>query len=146
MNKSEFAAAGMHNQTTNCAQSVMNAFVDELGIDRVTALKLTLGFGGGMGHTGGTCGAVTAAVMVLGLRQSLDLANPKANRDEVYNLVQEFSRRFIQRHGSINCSQLLGYDLSTPAGAAAVKAKGLSASLCPTFVKSAVEILEEMAV
>ena len=144
MNKSDSAAAGMTSQTTNCAQSVINAFVDELGIDRTTALKLALGFGGGMGHTGGTCGAVTAAYMVLGLKQDFDPQSPKAQRDTLYAQVQEFNKRFKKVYGTINCSELLGHDLGTPQGAAAVKEKGLSAKLCPRFVATAVEIVEEM--
>jgi C_GCAxxG_C_C family probable redox protein len=144
MKKSEFAAACMTNQTTNCAQSVINAFIDELGIDRATALKLSLGFGGGMGHTGGTCGAVTAAYMVLGLKQEFDINNPKANRDKMYVMVQEFNKRFKKINGTINCTELLGYDLSTPEGAAAVKEKSLSTTICPKFVKDAVEIVEGM--
>jgi C_GCAxxG_C_C family probable redox protein len=144
MNKSEFAASCMTNQVTNCAQSVINAFVDELGIDRATALKLSLGFGGGMGHTGGTCGAVTAAYMVLGLKQDFDPASPKKNRDKLYALEQEFNKRFKKIYGTINCTELLGHNLGTEEGVAAVKEKGLSAKLCPKFVATAVEIVEGM--
>ena len=37
----------------NCAQSVLLAFTDELGLDRDTALLLTASFGGGMGRLQG---------------------------------------------------------------------------------------------
>jgi C_GCAxxG_C_C family probable redox protein len=145
MKKSEFAAAAMTSQTTNCAQSVINAFVDDLGIDRSLALKLALGFGGGMGHTGGTCGAVTAAYMVLGLRKGLDLNSPKAHRDELYAQIQEFNKRFKKLHGSTNCTELLdGNNLGSPEGAANVKKKDLS-KRCPGFVADAVEIVETMS-
>ncbi len=144
MKKSESAAAGMTNQTTNCAQSVINAFADEVGIDKATALKIALGFGGGMGHTGGTCGAVTAAYMVLGLKQDFDPSRPRKNRDQLYALEQEFNQRFKQIYRTVNCTELLGHDLGTPEGAAAVKEKGLSATLCPKLVAAAVEILEGM--
>ena len=144
MKKSESAAAKMSAGTTNCAQSVIDAFSEELDLKESSALKLALGFGGGMGHTGGTCGAVTAAYMVLGLKQDFNPYNPKQNRDKVYALVQEFNRRFCQIHGSINCTQLLNCDLSTPAGLMAAKDRGLTAKLCPQFVKDAVEIVEGM--
>jgi C_GCAxxG_C_C family probable redox protein len=144
MKKSEFAAAAMTSQTTNCAQSVINAFVDDLGIDRSLALKLALGFGGGMGHTGGTCGAVTAAYMVLGLKQGFELNAPKANRDNLYAQIQEFNKRFKKLHGTVNCTELLdGNNLGTPDGATAVKEKNLS-KRCPGFVADAVEIVESM--
>ena len=144
MNKADSAYANMLASKLNCAQSVLNAFCTELGLESSLALKLALGFGGGMGHTGQTCGAVTAAYMVLGLKQGFNPDNPKQNRDQVYALVQEFNKRFIKVNGSTNCTQLLGYDLSTPEGAAAVKEKGLSLKLCPKFVKDAVEIVEGM--
>ncbi|HSW57943.1 MAG TPA: C-GCAxxG-C-C family protein [Dehalococcoidales bacterium] len=145
MKKSERAAAAMKSQTTNCAQSVIDVFVDDTGIERDTALKLSLGFGGGLGHTGGVCGAVSAACMVLGLRQDFDPNNPKKNRDRLYALEQEFLRRFRAEFGSVNCTELLGHDLSTAGGAAAVKEKGLTALLCLRLVAAAVDILEEMA-
>ena len=144
MKKSEFAAAAMTSQTTNCAQSVINAFADDVHLDHATLLKLSLGFGGGMGHTGGTCGAVTAAYMVLGLKQSFDINSPKANRDKLYAQIQEFKRRFKKFHGSINCTELLdGNNLGTPEGAAAVKEKGIQRK-CSKFVADAVEIVESM--
>jgi len=144
MRIADFAAASMSAGNTNCAQSVINAFCDDLGIDRALALKLALGFGGGMGHTGQTCGAVTAAYMVLGLKQDFNPANPKQNKDRVYALVAEFNRRFIRVNRSINCTKLLGYDLSTPEGEAIVKEQGLSQKICPKYVHDAVEILEGM--
>jgi hypothetical protein len=82
--------------------------------------------------------------MVLGLKQSFNPDNPKQNRDKLYALVQEFNKRFIKANGSINCSKLLGYDLSTPEGEKIVKDQGLSARVCPRFVRDAVEIVEKM--
>jgi C_GCAxxG_C_C family probable redox protein len=77
MTKAESAEATMESGKMNCAQSVINAFCEDLGLDRSLALRLALGFGGGMGHTGQTCGAVSAAYMVINLRQSIDPENPK---------------------------------------------------------------------
>ena len=50
----------------NCAQSVLMAFTQSLNIDDETAYKLGSAFGSGM-KTGITCGAITGALMVLGL-------------------------------------------------------------------------------
>ena len=65
MLRSENARLNMVESKMNCAQSVLTAFSDELGLDRNTALRLARGFGGGMGRTGKTCGAVTGAYMVI---------------------------------------------------------------------------------
>ena len=46
----------------NCAQSVLATCGPELGLDRERALRVAGMFGGGMGHMGGACGAVTGAL------------------------------------------------------------------------------------
>jgi C_GCAxxG_C_C family probable redox protein len=123
----------------NCAQSVLTAFSDELGIDRATALKLARGFGGGMGRTGKTCGAVTGAYMVIGLSE------PRMAREgieAVYLKIQEFDKRFVEFHASTCCTELLNGDLSTPEGLARARAEGLFTRVCPNLVRDAVEILE----
>ena len=50
----------------NCSQAVFSSYAE--GIDEATALKIASGFGGGMGRMAETCGAVTGAMMVLGLK------------------------------------------------------------------------------
>ena len=52
----------------NCSQAVLSTYAQDFGLDREAALKLAAGFGGGMGRMAGTCGAVTGAFMVLGLK------------------------------------------------------------------------------
>lgn len=51
----------------NCAQSVLLSFAKDFGFSKELALKVSAGFGGGMGRVQGTCGAVTGAIMVLGI-------------------------------------------------------------------------------
>ena len=97
-----------------------------------------------MGRTGKTCGAVTGAYMVLGLRQNPTPETAVQVKDKAYALVKEFNRRFIEKNGTLTCKELLGFDLSTPKGAAHFKEKGLSAAVCSRFVHDAVDILEEM--
>jgi C_GCAxxG_C_C family probable redox protein len=144
VNKADFASANMKAGKMNCAQSVINAFCEDLGLDRILALKLALGFGGGMGHTGQTCGAVSAAYMVLNLKQNLNPEDPKRNKDKVYALIAEFTQKFIQQNGSTLCTNLLGYDLRDPQQAAAAKEKGVFANICPKLVHDAVDIAEKL--
>ena len=51
----------------NCAQTVFSLYAEDLGIDEETTLKIASGFGGGM-KRGATCGAITGAYMVIGLK------------------------------------------------------------------------------
>jgi len=97
-----------------------------------------------MGRMAQTCGAVTGAFMVLGLKYGNADIHDKEARERIYGLVREFARRFENRNGSIVCRELLGCDISNPEGAAAAKENGLFASVCPKLVGDAAEILEEM--
>ena len=52
----------------NCSQSVLTAFCNEFGLHDEPAFRIACGFGGGMGRMAKTCGAVTGAFMVIGLK------------------------------------------------------------------------------
>ena len=64
-------AADLFSSGYNCAQAVFAAVAPELGLDRVAALRVATGFGGGMGRLQRSCGAVTGSVMLLGLRYGM---------------------------------------------------------------------------
>ncbi len=91
----------------NCAQAVFLSFSRDLGLDDSTALKISAGFGGGMGRLREVCGAVSAMFMVLGMKYaSLDPTDRTA-KAQLYARVQELARRFKEENGSIICRELL---------------------------------------
>ena len=135
----------MFEQEFACSQSVFAAFADPADIPRETALRVSAGFGGGLGRAGETCGAVTGAVMALGLRHCGVPAEADPQRKlEAYPPVREFLARFKARHGTILCRELLDCDLGTPDGLQRARELDLFKSRCPGFVRSAAEILEEL--
>lgn len=85
----------------NCSQSVVMAFADDLGVPRETLLAAALPLGGGLGRLRLTCGAISGGAIVLGL------LFPEMPKQEMYELVQEFVRRFEEIHVSICCGDLL---------------------------------------
>jgi C_GCAxxG_C_C family probable redox protein len=97
-----------------------------------------------MARMGEQCGAVTGAFMVIGLKYGKTKAKDDGARDKTYGLAREFVARFQSRHGSIICKELLGYDLSNPKEGETAKEKGLFVTLCPHFIRTAAEILEEI--
>lgn len=127
----------------NCSQAILSVYGKHFGLPEELAIKVATGLGRGFGNLGKTCGAVTGAFMVLGLTYEAD--NP-SSRGEVYSLVQEFAKRFTARHGSIVCSELLGYDVSTEAGRNMVREKKLGSLVCLKLDQSAAEIVEELLV
>lgn len=124
----------------NCAQTVFSLFADELGIDEKTALKIASGFGGEM-NCAETCGAVTGAYMVIGLKHGHSTPDPneKANTKM---LVKKFNEKFIAEHGSLICKKLTGFDISTPEGSAAANEAGVFETHCPAFIKTSCRIIE----
>ena len=143
MSDIEKAAAGF-SQGLNCAQSVLSAYGPRFGLDRDLALKLASGFGGGIGHRGESCGVVTGAIMVIGLKHGGTLADGQESLDKTYGLIERFLESFKARHGSILCRELLGCDISTPEGLQAARDKGLFFDVCPKYVRDSAEILEEI--
>ena len=99
----------------NCSQAIVRTYGPEYGLTPLDSLRVSCGFGGGM-RRGDTCGAVTGALMVLGLRYGpKDVADTSAKND-VYSRVTEFCRRYEARCDSVVCRELLGCDISTEEG------------------------------
>ena len=74
-------AIACHNKGYNCAQSVAFAFLDKVDIDPETLFKVTEGLGLGMGGMEGTCGAISAAAVLAGLRSALQTWKSQTPRE-----------------------------------------------------------------
>lgn len=125
----------------SCSQAVFSAFAPQFGLDRDLALKIGSAFGGGMARRGETCGAVTGALMVIGLKYGRTSVEDEQAKEETYALAQRFMEAFTRRNGSIVCRELLGYDLSFPEQRDLAHERQLFATLCPRLVRDAAEIV-----
>jgi C_GCAxxG_C_C family probable redox protein len=132
------------NNGFNCAQAVLSTYSEQFGVDKTTALKIAGSFGGGMGHIGETCGAVTGAFMLIGLKYGKVQKDDNAARERTYSLVKEFANQFKAIHGSVKCTELLGYDLSTTDGLRAASEANLWNTVCAKLVKDSAQIIEEL--
>ena len=101
-------AIGLHRKGCNCAQAVLCAYADLLGLDEKQACKIAEGFGTGMGGMGETCGAVTAAFMLIGLKNSSGIIGDKSTRPATYQQIRELAEAFESEAGSIICRELKG--------------------------------------
>ena len=98
----------------NCSQAVIGAFQPECGIDFDTAMRIASGFGGGMGHTKNTCGAITGAVMALSAIVGRE--NPAAKetvgeritelQQGIYPIVGKMVNEIKDEYGTLICSEL----------------------------------------
>lgn len=130
-------------QQMDCSQVVAGAFADALGMDRRTLRKMSACFGGGM-HCGETCGAVTGALMVIGLNYGHSDNGDATQKDIMRQKVTEFKEKFAEKYDSCLCRDLLGHDVAQPGELERVLEKGLLLSFCPIVVKDVLDILDSM--
>ncbi len=128
----------------SCSQAVLSAFGEDFGLDPEMALRVAGAFGGGIARLGEACGAVTGALMVIGLKYGMTEAGDRKAKDTTYEVADRFMREFSARYGSIRCRDLLGCEIGTPSGMEEARSKGLFKTLCPGFVRHAVAILQTL--
>ncbi len=143
MSKQSEQAVERFKKGMNCSQAVLSSYSESFGLDGETASRVATGFGGGM-RMAETCGAVTGAFMVLGLKYGNSTAQDKEGKAKTYEKIVEYTNRFKARNGSVKCRQLLDCDISTLKGMEKARENGLFDSVCPKIVQEAIEILEEM--
>ncbi|MEN6609833.1 MAG: C-GCAxxG-C-C family protein [Methanoregulaceae archaeon] len=128
----------------SCSQAVLSGFSEELGMDKKTACRVSCGFGAGIARTGNVCGAVSGAIMVIGLKYGKATVEDNPAREKTYALVQEFIHDYTALHGSISCPDLLGYDISDPAQFREAQEKKVATKIRPELTRDAVLVLEHV--
>lgn len=127
----------------NCAQAVFAAFAPQLGMTEEQALSAGYCFGSGM-RKGEVCGAVTGALMAIGLKYggfSSGDADGKAKADKA---CADMMNKFSEENGSYLCRGLLGYDITRQQDLEQIKSLGLFTSFCPKMVDSAARIVSQI--
>ena len=123
-------AARIHESGGNCAQAVLCAYSDLLGVDEETLFKISEGFGLGMGQMM-TCGAVTAMYMVTGLKNSSGSPDRGITKGATMKREAQLSDIFLRKNGSITCREIKGVDT------------GQALRSCPGCIEDAVRIIAE---
>lgn len=103
-----------HDIGYNCAQAVACTYCDLVGLDEETMFRITEAFGGGMGCLEGTCGAVSGAVALAGMKASTGNLEKPNSKAESYKLSKEILKQFKEQNGSVICKELKGVGTGTP--------------------------------
>lgn len=120
MSKQGDAAYAWFLKGYNCSQSVVAAFAPQLGLTEEMALRLSAGFGAGIGRMREVCGAFCGVVTVLSMVYA-DPTDPK-DKSRMYALVQQAAEQYRNRNGgSIICRELLAKAGAAPAGGTAAE-------------------------
>ena len=121
MSKQGDAAYAWFLKGYNCSQSVVAAFAPQLGLTEEMALRLSAGFGAGIGRMREVCGAFCGVVTVLSMVYA-DPTDPK-DKSRMYALVQQAAEQYRSRNsgGSIICRELLAKAGAAPTGGTAAE-------------------------
>ena len=141
MSKTE-AALELFTGGYNCAQAVLCAYAADCGLEKNKALQAAVGFGGGMGRLQETCGAVTGAIMVLGLSSGFKEGDGRDKINENYAKVRRLVSDFNAKTGTARCRDLLGCDLSTEEGQKLFK-EGNLRDKCKDYIRLCCELLDK---
>ena len=136
-------AESYFNNNFNCCQAVFTTFATELGVDEELALKIATQFGGGA-RKGEMCGAVSGALMVLGLKYGHYHAQDNEEKTRAYRIAEDFMERFVAEKGTVVCRELLGYDVSKESDKIKIKELDLFKTVCPEMIRCATAIVEQM--
>jgi C_GCAxxG_C_C family probable redox protein len=137
-------AQTLFNQGFNCAQALLTTYGIDLGLNRNTALKIASAFGGGIGCMGETCGAVTGALMVLGLKYGTTEPGIRT-KAKMYEIADEFVKKFRARNHaySIECRTLLGFTICSGRDLNPDEREVIMTK-CPQFVQDAADVIEDL--
>lgn len=142
MNKKSEKAAELFKTGYNCAQSVLGAFHEEIGMTFEEALKLASSFGGGMGRMREVCGAVSSMFMIAGIKKGYISPNDDVTKEKHYTLIQNLAEKFKKEYGTIICRELLGEDDNSPVPSKRTE-QYYQERPCENFIKTAAKIIEE---
>lgn len=91
----------------NCAQSVFAAYAPEVGMDEAAALRLSSGFGGGIGGMRGICGALSGMFMIYGMLRGYDEAADLVGKRQLYATEQAIAAKFTEAFEVTHCRALM---------------------------------------
>ena len=142
-NLSERAKAIFRENKNNCSQAIFAAYGEQLGVGKVdydTCLKIASAFGGGIAQTGNVCGALTGALMALGLKYG---SGEMKDQQNVNNISVKLLNDFKSLNGSIICRELINHDLITEDDIKQAYQTG-AFNNCPKFVEDVAMMLEKL--
>lgn len=136
-------ALAYFNNGLNCAQTVLSAFCETYRLSKEDAYRLANGLGSGF-RSGEVCGAVSGAVLVIGLKHGQNTLCDLEAKKNCNTKTEEFINLYQLKNESIICRDLLGCDISTQEGLERANEKNLYNTICVEKIKNAINLLEDL--
>jgi C_GCAxxG_C_C family probable redox protein len=140
--------SSLSNKATNviqerkgsCSQAIFTAYGEHLSLGKVdydTCMKIASAFSGGIAGTGNVCGALSGALMAIGLKYG------GANATKADEVARKFLDEFKSLHGTILCREFIDHDLFTDEDVKHAFQTG-AFNNCDKFVEDAALLLDKL--
>jgi C_GCAxxG_C_C family probable redox protein len=136
-------AIKLFDEGNSCAQAILIAYCERVGIDQEMALKIGSGLGGGVGRRQYICGAINAGAIILGLKLGNSSTGDNESKENANKIVGEFVLECEKILGSSQCKELLKIDLANDDERLVAKESGLFERVCNNAVEQTAIILEK---
>lgn len=133
----------LFSEGCNCAQATLEGIAPE-NLSSQQIQLVCSAFGGGMARQGKTCGAISGALMGIGLQHGYTQATKEGKSEACVDLSQLFMSEFTKMFGATDCKDLIGYDISDAEKKAAASKSGVFKTLCPKYVAGAIQIVQKL--
>ncbi len=101
-----FTASGL-----NCAETVLSTMCAYWDVESPLIPRIATPFGGGLAATRGVCGAVSGALMAIGLRLGREEGG---DREAAYTAARRYMEWFEANYGTRDCADLIGLRRGEP--------------------------------
>lgn len=93
-----------------CSQAVACTYCDLVDMDEAVLFRAMEGFGSGMGNMNGPCGAMAAAAMLNGLKNSTANLSAPDSKAATVAKTKEMTNSFVEQCHGLSCLELKGKD------------------------------------
>ena len=118
-----------------CSEAVLLALSKAIEVENESIPRIATGFGGGIGRCGEICGALSGAIMGLGLHFGRDHPSETTDDQSPYEYSHTMANLFIDRIGYIRCKDILGVDISQEEGVKQYRQDKLWETKCRDIIK-----------
>lgn len=128
-----------------CAETTFIVLKGAYGLEDPMDASAAMALNGGVAYGGGACGAITGAALAVGMLAGRRIDDHPAAKAVARGLIAGLMDDFLAEHGSIDCRDLIGYDLRAPGQHEAFIASGIWRDRCMRQVEFAVTRMAPLA-
>jgi C_GCAxxG_C_C family probable redox protein len=130
------AAEGHAADGLLCSEAVLLALSEYMEVESELIPRIATGFAAGVARTGNVCGALSGAIMGLGLRHGRDTPTTEPRR-RPYWYGRRIAEAFEEAYGSVTCPGVLGLDIDDPDDYRRYTEEDMWATKCRKIIKTA---------